>query len=142
MQWTKEKFIEDLHKNAPQEVLKISETLCDFAEENADEVAWGRGSDYGTVSFRTNSDFGLISLYLLTSRGKIKFHINAMRQKNLPKPVLKDYLIKLESNFLMDFDVANYPSDILEDIGELFTTSTQLTKFKQCIEGIVYRLKQ
>ena len=65
-----------------------------------------------------------------------------MRQKNLPKPVLKDYLIKLESNFLMDFDVVNYPSDILEDIGELFTTSTQLEKFKQCIEGIVYRLKQ
>ena len=142
MQWTKEKFIEDLHKNASQEVSKISETLCDFAEEKADEVAWGRGSDYGTVSFRSNSDFGPISLYLLTSRGKIKFHINAMRQKNLPKPVLKDYLIKLESNFLMDFDVVNYPSDILEDIGELFTTSTQLEKFKQCIEGIVYRLKQ
>ena len=73
MQWTKEIFIEDLHKNASLEVSKISETLCDFAEEKADEVAWGRGSDYGTVSFRANSDFGPISLYLLTSRGKIKF---------------------------------------------------------------------
>lgn len=142
MKWDKESFLDDLRANTNREVAKIGEQLCEFAQQNADVAGWGRGDEYGTLTFKAKSDFGLVSLFQITSRGCIKFYINALRQKGIPKPVLRDFLLKLESNFLKDYDVERHPSDSFEDIGELFNTSTQVSKFTQCIQGIVYRLRQ
>ena len=142
MKWNKEKFIKELQTQASREVVKVSERLCDFTERDADESAWGRGSEYGTLTYKSKSDFGLISLFQLTTRGQIKFQINNLRQKGVAKAILRDYLIKLESNFLRDYDKQNYPSDSFEEISELFTTSAQLNKFITCIEGVSYRLRQ
>ena len=142
MKWNKEKFIKELQTQASREVVKVSEGLCDFTERDADESAWGRGSEYGTLTYKSKSDFGLISLFQLTTRGQIKFQINNLRQKGVAKAILRDYLIKLESNFLRDYDERNYPSDSFEEISELFTTSAQLNKFITCIEGVSYRLRQ
>lgn len=142
MKWNKEKFIKELQTQASREVVKVSERLCDFTERDADESAWGRGSEYGTLTYKSKSDFGLISLFQLTTRGQIKFQINNLRQKGVAKAILRDYLIKLESNFLRDYDERNYPSDSFEEISELFTTSAQLNKFITCIEGVSYRLRQ
>ena len=142
MKWNKEKFIKELQTQASREVVKVSERLCDFTERDADESAWGRGSEYGTLTYKSKSDFGLISLFQLTTRGQIKFQINNLRQKGVAKAILRDYLIKLESNFLRDYDEQNYPSDSFEEISELFTTSAQLNKFITCIEGVSYRLRQ
>jgi hypothetical protein len=50
--------------------------------------------------------------------------------------------LKLESNILRDYDEDMYPSDIFENIDELFHTKTQLDKFLKTMEGAVYRLKQ
>ena len=142
MKWNKEKFIKELQTQASREVVKVSERLCDFTERDADESAWGRGSEYGTLTYKSKSDFGLISLFQLTTRGQIKFQINNLRQKGVAKAILRDYLIKLESNFLRDYDEQNYPSDSFEEISELFNTSAQLNKFITCIEGVSYRLRQ
>ncbi|MFQ6616418.1 MAG: hypothetical protein ACE5HZ_06580 [Fidelibacterota bacterium] len=118
------------------------ERLIKFTEARADQAAWGRGKQQGSLTFRSRSDFGPLSLFQLNSRGQIKFYLNHMREKNVPQPILRDYLIKLESNFLRDFDVESYPVDSFQDMGELFSTSTQVEKFIQCIEGIAYRLRQ
>jgi len=142
LKWNKEKFIKELQTQASREVVKVSERLCDFTERDADESAWGRGSEYGTLTYKSKSDFGLISLFQLTTRGQIKCQINNLRQKGVAKAILRDYLIKLESNFLRDYDERNYPSDSFEEISELFTTSAQLNKFITCIEGVSYRLRQ
>ncbi|MAG21105.1 MAG: hypothetical protein QF613_01165 [Candidatus Marinimicrobia bacterium] len=142
MKWNKQKFIKELQKEASREVVKVGERLCDFTESAADEASWGRGSEYGTLTYKSQSDHGLISLFQMTSRGQIKFQINNLRQKGVAKPILRDYLIKLESNFLRDYDEENYPIDSFEEIIELFTTSTQLDKFITCIEGVTYRLRQ
>lgn len=142
MKWNKDKFIKELQTQASREVVKVSERLCDFTERKADQSAWGRGAEYGTLTYKSESDFGLISLFQLTSRGQIKFQINNLRQKGVAKAILRDYLIKLESNFLRDYDEENYPTDSFEEISELFTTSAQLDKFITCIEGVSYRLRQ
>lgn len=142
MRWNKKSFLEELRRNASREVAKIGETLCSFTERHADHAAWGRGNEYGTMTFRAKSDFGMISLFLVSSKGLIKFPLNAMRHKGVPKPLIQNYRLKLESNFLKDFDEENYPSDSFEEMGELFNTSAQVSKFTQCIEGIAYRLRQ
>ncbi|MEE2876330.1 MAG: hypothetical protein VX822_00910 [Candidatus Neomarinimicrobiota bacterium] len=142
MKWDKTKFVSELRKKASREVAKIGESLCDFAEKDADEVSWGRGDEYGTMTYKSKSDFGLISVFQITSKGQIKFCLNLFRQKGVPKNILRDYLIKLESNFLRDYDPKNYPIDSLEDMGELFSTGAQLDKLIHCIEGIAYRLRQ
>ncbi len=142
MKWNKTKFVAELRKNSSREVAKIGEALCGFAEQDADEVSWGRGDDYGTMTYKSKSDFGLLSVFQITSKGQIKFCLNLFRQKEVPKNILRDYVIKLESNFLRDYDPVNYPIDSLEDMGELFTTGAQLDKLMNCIEGIAYRLRQ
>ena len=142
MKWDKTKFVSELRKNSSREVAKIGEALCGFAERDADEVSWGRGDEYGTMTYKSKSDFGLLSVFQITSKGQIKFCLNLFRQKEVPKNILRDYVIKLESNFLKDYDPVNYPIDSLEDMGELFTTGAQLDKLMNCIEGIAYRLRQ
>ncbi|HIC51777.1 MAG TPA: hypothetical protein EYO96_03880, partial [Candidatus Marinimicrobia bacterium] len=87
MKWNKEKFIKELQTQASREVVKVSERLCDFTERDADESAWGRGSEYGTLTYKSKSDFGLISLFQLTTRGQIKFQINNLRQKGVAKAI-------------------------------------------------------
>ena len=138
MKWDKNKFLEELRKNCSREVAKVGEALCGFTEEDSDEVSWGRGDEYGTMTYKSKSDFGLISVFQITSRGQIKFCLNLLRQKDVPKNIMRDYVIKLESNFLRDYDVVNYPIDSFEDMGELFTTGAQLDKLIHCIVGIFF----
>ncbi len=142
MKWEKSNFLEDLRTHTSREIAHIGEEICNFSEEEADEVTWGRGAEYGTMSFRSKSDFGLVSLFQITSKAQIKFCVNLLRQKDVPKNIMRDYVIKLESNFIRDYDKLNYPVDTFEDMNDLFTTHSQVDKLKQCIEGIAYRLRQ
>ena len=142
MKWEKSNFLEDLRTHTSREIAHIGEEICNFSEDEADEVTWGRGAEYGTMSFRSKSDFGLVSLFQITSKAQIKFCVNLLRQKDVPKNIMRDYVIKLESNFIRDYDKLNYPVDTFEDMNDLFTTNSQVDKLKQCIEGIDYRLRQ
>ena len=56
--------------------------------------------------------------------------------------VLRDIVLKLESNFLRDYNVDEYPSDIFVPMDELFYTESQVEKFLKTMEGCTYRLKQ
>jgi hypothetical protein len=56
--------------------------------------------------------------------------------------VLRDMVVKLESNFMREYDTEMYPNDTFEPIEELFHTKSQITKFLKTIEGCAYRLKQ
>ena len=51
-------------------------------------------------------------------------------------------IVKMEANFLRDYDVESYPADSYEEMEFLFHTSTQVEKFLSTMEGVVYRLKQ
>ncbi len=140
--WNKKTFTEDLRKNCTREVAKVGIELIEFAENYADNITWGRGSDKGTLTFRCEYDAGLIPLFHLSSDGKINLLINFFRSKEIPKQVIRDIVLKLEANFLRDYDEELYPSDIFENIDDLFHTKTQLDKFLKTMEGVVYRLKQ
>ena len=142
VKWDKGKFLNELRKNTSREVAKVGEMLCEFSERDADEVSWGRGNEYGTMTYKSKSDFGLISLFQITTRGQIKFCLNVLRQKDVPKNIMRDFVIKLEANFLRDYDTVNFPIDSLENMAERFTTGAQIGKLLKCIEGIAYRLRQ
>ncbi len=140
--WNKKTFTEELRKNCSREVTKVGIELIKFSEKYAANITWGRGSDKGTLTFRSEYDQGLIPLFHLSSDGKINLLINFLRSKEIPKQVIRDIVLKLESNFLRDYDEELYPSDIFENIDDLFHTKAQLDKFLKTIEGVVYRLKQ
>ena len=78
----------------------------------------------------------------MTSDGQLNLQINFLREKDLPKQVLRDMIVKLEANFLRDYDDESYPSDSYENMEYLFHTYTQVDKFLGTVEGVVYRLKQ
>ena len=65
-----------------------------------------------------------------------------MRSKEIPHMVIRDVVIKLESNFLRDYDEESYPSDVFVSMEDLFHTQSQVDKFIKTMEGATYRLKQ
>ena len=140
--WDKESFIQNMRESCSREVAKIGERIISFSEQYADDITWGRGNEHGTLTFRTESDFGLLPIFHVTSDGKINLQINFLRSKGLPPQVIRDLTVKLEANFLKDYDEEYYPNDVFEEMELLFHTSSQVDKFLKTIEGVVYRLKQ
>ncbi len=140
--WDKDSFVEDLRNTCSREIAKIGERFITFSEQFADDITWGRGTEHGTLTFRTDSDFGMLPIFHFTSDGKINLLINFLRSKGLPPQVIRDLTVKLEANFLKDYDEEFYPNDVFEEAEFLFHTSTQVEKFLKTIEGVVYRLKQ
>ena len=94
------------------------------------------------MTFRCSSDVGDVPIFHLSSDGRVNLQINFLRGKDLPKMVLRDMIVKLESNFLMEYDPEMYPVDSFMSIEELFHTKSQVDKFLKTVEGCVYRLKQ
>ena len=141
--WNKETFISFTKENCEPHVQTTIMDLVKFAERDADQVSWGRGEDYGTMTFKCKSDdYGIVPLFHITTNGQIKFQLNYLRQKIRKKEILRDYQLKLESNFMMDFGEAYYPSDIYHKMGDIFTIRTEVEKFVQTIQGIAHRLRQ
>ncbi|NOZ03184.1 MAG: hypothetical protein GXO92_01055 [FCB group bacterium] len=140
--WDKESFIKDMQKNCSRETTKIGLRIIEFAEKYSDGLTWGRGHEHGTLTFRCDSDYGLLPLFHFSSDGKINLTINFLRSKGLPTQVLRDMIVKLEANFLREYDPEMYPVDTFEPVDDLFHTESQVEKFLKTIEGCAYRLKQ
>ena len=141
--WDKTTFISSTKENCEPRVQTTVMDLVRFAEQDADQVSWGRGEGYGTMTFKCKSDdYGIIPLFHITTNGQIKFQLNYLRQKVRKKEILRDYQLKLESNFMMEFGEACYPSVIYHKMGDLFTIRTEVEKFVQTIQGIAHRLRQ
>ena len=138
----KQKFISDLEAKCGREVVKITRQIIDFSANHSEDLSWGRGDEHGTMTFRCMSDMGLLPLFHINSDGNINLQINFLRNKEIPKMVLRDMVVKLESNLLREYDPEMYPVDSFEPIEDLFNTKSQVTKFLKTIEGCVYRLKQ
>ena len=95
------------------------------------------------MTFKCKSiDYGTLSLFNLTSNGQIKFPLNALRSKIIKKEIVRDYQLKLESNFMMYFDEDVYPSDVFYSIDELFVMQVEVQKFILTIQGVAARLHQ
>ena len=141
--WNRENFIKTVKNNCFASTSNVIVDLVNFSENTADNLSWGRGESCGSMTYKCKSeDYGMIPLFNLTTNGKIKFHINYMRDKIGAKEIIKDYQIKLESNFMMDFDSELYPSDLSHKIEDLFNLKTEVDHFQNTISGISARLKQ
>ena len=140
--WDKNSFVNHIREHCTREIAKIGVSIIDFSEKFADDISWGRGADHGTLTFRCNTDVGSIPLFHMTSTGQLNLQINFLRNKELPPMVLRDLLIKLESNFLRDYDEEEYPSDVFVPMDQLFHTENQVEKFLKTMEGATYRLRQ
>ena len=132
--WSRKTFIEHLNQSCESDVAMHCIELVDFSEKKSDEVSWGNGEDFGTMTFRCESDHGLLPLFRLSSNGKINLQLNFLRSKNLHKQVIDDMVIKYDEN--------SYPSDSYEPVEDLICTHNQLESFMRTIEGCTYRLKQ
>ena len=141
--WNKELFIKTAKESCQTRISNVIVDLVKFTQEHADLITWGRGEGYGTMTFKCKSiDYGLIPLFHLTSNGQIKFPLNLLRQKITKKEIVRDYQLKLESNFMMYFDEEMYPADILYTIDELFVMQVEVQKFILTVQGIAARLHQ
>ena len=141
--WNKELFIKTIKESCQTRISNIVVDLVKFTQEEADLITWGRGEGYGTMTFKCKSiDYGIIPLFHLTSNGQIKFPLNFLKQKIIKKEIVREYQLKLESNFMMYFDEEVYPTDIFYTIDELFVMQIEVQKFTLTIQGISARLHQ
>ena len=110
--WNKDTFVQTTKSKCEPRISNIVLALVNFTDDEADQVTWGRGEGYGTMTYKCKSvDFGLIPLFHLTTNGQIKFPLNLLRQRILKKEIISDFQLKLESNFMMYFDEDEQPSD-------------------------------
>ena len=143
MKWNKDLFIEKAKDSCYPHISNVLIDLVNFSDSNADNISWGKGKGHGTMTFRCKSDdFGLVPLFHITTNGQIKFQLNYMRTNVDRREIVKDFQLKLESNFLMDFDEDEYPSDLFHEIDDLFNIRHEVEKFEDTIQGISARLKQ
>ena len=71
--WTKTTFIKSTKTNCLSHVSMIMMDLIKFSEDNADQVVWGSGDHYGTMTYKCKSiDHGFIPLFYITTQGRIK----------------------------------------------------------------------
>ena len=141
--WNQTTFMGSLKENCMPYATNVIIDLVKYADDVADVITWGRGEGYGTMTFKCKcDDFGIVPLFHVTTSGQIKFLLNHMRQKVRKREILRDFQLKLESNFMMDFGEAYYPSDIYHKMGDMFTIRTEVEKFVQTIQGIAHRLRQ
>jgi hypothetical protein len=141
--WDKNTFIQTTKTNCEPHISNIVLDLVKFAETGADIVQWGKGEGHGTMRYKCKSDdYGVLPLFEITTNGQINFLLNALRAKVRKKEILRDYQLKLESNFMMDFDTEEYTADIYYDLDEVFTIKQEVDKFVNTIQGIADRLHQ
>ena len=141
--WNKDTFVQTTKSKCEPRISNIILALVNFTDHEADQVTWGRGEGYGTMTYKCKSiDFGIIPLFHLTTNGQIKFPLNLLRQRILKKEIISDFQLKLESNFMMYFDEDEQPSDVFFNIDELFLMKTEIDKFIFTIQGITARLHQ
>ncbi len=141
--WTKNTFIKSTKTNCLSHVSMIMMDLIKFSEDNADQIVWGSGDQYGTMTYKCKSmDHGFIPLFYITTQGRIKISMNLLRAKVSQPEIIRDFQLKLESNFLMDFDSEDYPSDIYHSLEDLFTMRSEVNRFTTTIQSISARLHQ
>ena len=141
--WTKNTFIKSTKTNCLSHVSMIMMDLIKFSEDHADQVVWGSGDQYGTMTYKCKSiDHGFIPLFYITTQGRIKISMNLLRSKVNQQEIIRDFQLKLESNFLMDFDSEDYPSDIYHSLEDLFTMRSEVNRFTTTIQSISARLHQ
>jgi len=68
--------------------------------------------------------------------------LNNLRTKVDHKEIINDFQLKLESNFMMDFDEDRYPADKFLNIDELFLMKSEIDRFIVTIKSISARLHQ
>ena len=141
--WDKKTFIKKTKNECLSHVSMITMDLIKFAEDDADQIVWGSGDQYGTMTFKCKSiDHGFLPLFYITTNGRIKFSINLLRTKVDQSEIIRDFQLKLETNFLMDFDSNDYPSDIYHSLEEMFTMRSEVNKFIITIKSLSARLHQ
>ena len=140
--WNKDTFVQTTKSKCEPRISNIVLALVNFTDDEADQVTWGRGEGYGTMTYKCKSvDFGIIPLFHLTTNGQIKFPLNLLRQRILKKEIISDFQLKLESNFMMYFDEDEYPSDVFLAIDELFVMKVELDRFISAVQGMSARLQ-
>ena len=72
--WNKEIFLKTVKSNCDIRIINIVVELVKFTEKEADQISWGRGEGYGTMTFKCKSiDYGHLPIFHITSNGQIKF---------------------------------------------------------------------
>tara|TARA_Y100001970_G_scaffold281579_1_gene392668 strand:+ start:552 stop:986 length:435 start_codon:yes stop_codon:yes gene_type:complete len=141
--WNKEIFLKTVKSNCDIRIINIVVELVKFTEKEADQISWGRGEGYGTMTFKCKSiDYGHLPIFHITSNGQIKFALNYLKSKIQKKEICRDFQLKLESNFMRYFDEDDYPTDIFFTLDELFVMKTDLDKFMFAVLGMSARLHQ
>ena len=141
--WNKENFILQSKKDCEPRISNILVDLVNFSSIESDILSWGRGKGYGTMTFKCKTnDYGFLPLFYITTNGRIKFSINLLRSKVEQLEIIRDFQLKLESSFLMDFDSSDYPSDIYHSLEDMFTMRSEVNKFITTIQSLSARLHQ
>ncbi len=82
--WGETRFFTDLEESIePKEKLEVIRKLYEFTKNNADEITWGTGVEYGSFTFRKLAHGTKISIFTVYSSGLVNLNFGAMKGKGV-----------------------------------------------------------
>ena len=93
--WNLERFLADTRKRCEQEAMDTITELYDFTRDNANSVSWGKGSLFGSFTFRKLGHDILVSIFTVYSNGSIQLSFGEMKGKEVKEEVLQSFRAKL-----------------------------------------------
>ena len=132
--WTPEQFFQIMQQSVPPEILQIAKDLYHWAEETADRVWMGSGTQKGSFTFHYLRDNKTISVFTVYSDGKLQINYGWMSNR-VPETVLREFHNRLRT--LQGFrhlpeDFSKYPNVDLRTL----KSPHDLAAFKQAVEWL------
>lgn len=101
--WNETSFLADTRSKCESKIADTITKLYEFASDNADELSWGKGTTYGSFTFRKRKMGILVSIFSTFSNGSATINFGEMMGKGVKEEVMQDF--RKELNKIPGFNI-------------------------------------
>lgn len=133
--WTKEEFFEALRRNVEPGTAAIVENLYEWAEDTADRVWLGTGTETGSFNFHYLKEGRTISVFTVYTNGKLSLNYGWL-SPHLDNEIVEEFhrrITEIPTFRRIPADFSKWPTI---KVADGFKNSEALEKFKQVVEWL------
>jgi len=107
--WNEASFLTDTKEKCEPKVADTITKLYEFTRDNADEISWGRGTTYGSFTFRKTRQGVLVSIFSGFSNGSASINFGEMVGKGVREDAMQAFRMALNK-----IPSINIPEDVIK----------------------------
>lgn len=133
--WTKEEFFEALRQHLEPGTLATIENLYEWAEDTADRVWFGTGTETGSFTFHYLKEGRTISVFTVYTNGKLSLNYGWL-SRQLDKKILEEFHRRITEISTFRHIPAGFSRWPTVKVADVFRGLEDLDKFKQVVEWL------